>query len=157
MSHLKKYNNNPWSWQGVYKPITNSIEQSPSLKANSSSASQEILRILSNKMFITGGTISHHLSLSCTMSVQFTWTPPYFLKVHFKIILTSTRSYYKRPASFPFAHPNPVCTSPIRAKCPTHLILLNSVTEVIFAEELFFRWDVTVVCYSMISRSLILV
>jgi len=71
------------------------------------------------------------------MSVEFTCTLPYFLKIRFKIILHSTRSYYKWPASLPFAHPNPVCTSAMRFKCPTHLILLNSVAEVIFGEELF--------------------
>ena len=61
------------------------MEQSPSLQADSSSASQEIPRILLNKTFITGGTISHQLSLSWTMSVQFTYTTPYFLMIVLKL------------------------------------------------------------------------
>jgi len=114
------------------------MEQSTSLKSDSSSASQELSHILLN-------TVVHYqrhnipplvpvLHQVSTVHVHF---PIFFLKIRFKIILPFTRSCYKWPASFPFAHPNPVCTSPTRAKCPTHVILLNSVTEVISGEELF--------------------
>jgi hypothetical protein len=58
---LKRSNSifcNPCSMQGFFKEITKSMEQSP-LKANSSSASQELPRILWNTKF---HYTLHHIS-----------------------------------------------------------------------------------------------
>jgi hypothetical protein len=82
---------------------THWTEGSPSWEANSSSASQEIFRILWNKRFISEFTTARHLSLPCP--------PSHILKIHLNIIFPTTLRSSKLSLSLRFPHQNPVCTS----------------------------------------------
>ena len=113
--------------------LTHSMEQSSSLEATRSSASQEIPRILWNPK------VHYRIQkcLSSARSIQF--MPPYSTvwKSIFNIILPSMPGSSKWSLSLRFPHQNPVYTStfPIRATCPAHLILLDLITRTILDEE----------------------
>lgn len=87
------------------------------------------------RRFITVFTATRHWSLSLMRSIQS--TPPLcFLKVHFNITLpfTTRSSNWFFPSRFP---PNPFIqmSSPLWAKCPAYLVLLDLNTRIIFAES----------------------
>jgi len=65
------------------------------------------------------------------------------MKIHFNITLPSTRGSFKWSPCLRFPHLYAPLLSPIRAKCPCHLIFLYLITRIIFGEG----------CRSLISSS----
>ena len=60
-----------------------------------------------------------------------------FSKIHFNIILPSKSECSKWSPFLSFSHQHPICTShfPIRATCPSHLSLLDLITQRVSDEE----------------------
>ena len=63
----------------------------------------------------------------------------YYFKIHIHITLPFKPGSSKRSLSLRYPHQNPVCISPIRAKYPAHLILLDMITQITFGEVLIVR------------------
>ena len=117
--------------------LTYSMQQSPSWEANQFSASQEIPCILRNPK------VHYHV---------YKWPPPVptlsqinpvhahphpFLKIHHNIILPTMpgSSKWRLSFTFPTKTLHAPLLFPICATCPTHLILLNMINQIILGEE----------------------
>ena len=117
--------------------LTYSMVYSPSWAANWFAASQEIPRISRNPkvhyrthkrpppVSILGQPNPVHLPTS------------HFLEIHPNIIHPSTPRSPQWSPSLRFPHQDPIhhLSSPIRATCPAHLILLDFITRTILGEE----------------------
>ena len=116
----------------IKQGLANSVQQSPSWEANSSSASQEIPRILWNTK--VHYRIHRTLSLSWAWAIHFMLPHPTFLKIHFNIVLLSTRRSVKLSVSLRSRHQNLYAPllSPIHATCPGDLTLLGLITRIMF-------------------------
>ena len=89
------------------------------------------------RRFITALTSVRHLSLSWANPVQSTYPHPTFWR---SILILSTHLGLGLPSGlFPSGFPTKnlyaPLSSPIRATCPAHLILLNFITRTILGEE----------------------
>ena len=114
-----------------------SMAQSSSWEANWFAASQEIPRISRNPKFITALTSVRYLSLSWASPIQSiyphptSWRSILILSTHLRLCLPSGLF----PSGFPTKTLYTPLSSPIRATCPTHLILLDFITRTILGEE----------------------
>ena len=87
--------------------------------------------------FITTFTSARHLSLSWANSIQSMLPTSHFLNIHLNIILPSTPGSSKWSLSFRFptkAFYKPLL-SPIHAKCPAHLFIIDLITKMILDEQ----------------------
>ena len=89
------------------------------------------------RRFIIALTSVRHLSLSCASPIQSTYPHPTYwrsiliLFTHLRLGLPSGLF----PSSFPTKTLYAPLSSPIRATCPAHLILLEFITRTILGEE----------------------
>ena len=117
--------------------LTYSMVQSPSWEANWFAASQEILRILRNPKV-------HYRTHKRPPPVSILGQPnpvhiptSHLLEIHPNIIHPSTPRSPQWPLSLRFPQQDPIhpLSSPIRATCPAHLILLDFITRTLLGEE----------------------
>ena len=89
------------------------------------------------RRFITALTSVRHLSLSWANPIQSTyphptsWRSSLILSTHLRLGLPSGLF----PSGFPHQYPIQPLSSPIRATCPAHLILLDFITRTILGED----------------------
>ena len=117
--------------------LTYSMVQSPSWEANWFAASQEIPQTSRNPKV-------HYRTHKRPPPVSILGQPKpvpiptsHFLEIHSNIIHPSTPRSPQWSPSLRFPHQDSVhpLSSPIRATCPAHLILLNFITRTILGEE----------------------
>ena len=117
--------------------LTYFMVQSPSWEANWFAASQEIPAFHGTRRFITALTSVRHLSLPWTSPIQSiyphptSWRSILILSTHLLLGLSSGLV----PSGFPTKNLYTPLSSPIRATCPAHLILLDFITRTILGEE----------------------
>ena len=117
--------------------LTYSMVQSPSWEANRFAANQGIPRI-SRKPKVHYRTHKRPPSLSILGQPNPVHIPTsHLLEIHPNIIHPSTPRSPQWSLSFRFPHQDPIhpVSSPIRATCPAHLILLDFITRTILGEE----------------------
>ena len=111
--------------------------QSPSWEANWFAASQEIPRISQNPK-VHYRTHKRPPPVSILGKPSLVHIPTsHFLEIHPNIIHPSTPRSPLWSPSLRFPHQDPIhpLSSPIRATCPAHLILLDFITRTILGEE----------------------
>ena len=117
--------------------LTYSMVQSPSWEATWFAASQEIPCISRNPK-VHYCTRKHPLPVSILGQPYPVHIPTsHLLEIQLNIIHPSTPRSPQWSPSLRFPHQDPIhpLSSPIRATCPTHLILLNFITRTILGEE----------------------
>ena len=125
------------TWRVRQILLTHSTVQSPSWAAIWFAASQEIPRISWNPKV-------HYHTHKCPPPVSILGQPnpvhiptSHLLEIHPNIINPSTTRSPQWSLSLQFPHQDPIhpLSSPIRATCPAHLILLDFITRMILGEE----------------------
>ena len=126
--------------------FSNSTEYIPSWEADTSSASQEILRILWNQKF------RHrvHKSPPTARSAQ-----SYFLKLHSNIIhllLGLPNGHF--PSGFPTKTLCDLSSPPypIRTTCPAHFTLLDLISRIVICEQ-HKSWSISLSSFSSLALS----
>ena len=117
--------------------LTYSMVQSPSWEANWFAASREIPRISQN-LKVHYRTHKHPPPVSILGQPYPVHIPTsHLLEIHPNIIHPSTPRSLQWSLSLRFPHQDPVhlLSSPIRATCPAHLILLDFIIRTILGEE----------------------
>ena len=123
-------------WEGEVRD-TYSMVQSSSWAANRFAASQEIPRISRNPKV-------HYRTHNCPSPVCILGQPnpvhiptSHLLEIHPNIIHPSTPKSPQWSPSLRFPHQDSIhpLSSPIRATCPAHLILLDFITRTILGEQ----------------------
>jgi len=135
--------------------VTDSMEKSPSWKANSSSASQEISIPLPILLWSPKFHYCVHKGRPLTFILSYMHPvhtfPPYFRKIRFNI--SSTPRSYK--CSLPFRSSKQILyaflTSPMSATCLANHILLDLITVIVF-DEVYSLWSSSSVQSSPASR-----
>ena len=110
------------------------------------------------RRFITALTSVHHLSLSWARPIQSiyphptSWRSILILSTHLRLGLPSGLF----PSGFPTKTLYTPLTTPIRATCPAHLILLDFITRTILGEEYkSFRTSLCNLLHSPVTSSLL--
>ena len=111
--------------------LTNSMEQSPSWKANRFSASQ-IPTLYGTRIFVTMTTSAHHLSLSSARSIQS--MHPHATLWRSILSLSSHLCLHLQNGLFPQVSPPKPCMHPCSCPYVPHLVL-DLITWIIFGEE----------------------
>jgi hypothetical protein len=94
------------------------MEQSPTLEAKSSSASQKIFPVFYvTRRFIAVFTTARYSPLSWARSIQSMYSQPIYFKIHFNIILLSTPWSFRQTVSFRFPHQSPLHASAVSDTC----------------------------------------
>ena len=119
-----------------FYPLTHSMKHSPSWEGNSSSAIQEILRILWNpKVHYPEFANACHLSVWWASSIVHTPTS-HFLKNHNNIFpYTPVSPKLSLSLRFSTKTPYTPILSPKRATCPAHLILLDFIIRTMLGKD----------------------
>jgi len=112
------------------------MEQNPSSEANSRSSSQEIPRLLWKLKVLYRVPKSPSLVLSWARRIQSTTSHPMSLR---SVLILSSYLFLRLPSGlFPSGFLTEILytflISPIRAKSPTYLILLDFITLIIFVK-----------------------
>ena len=132
--------------------LTYSMDQSPSWEANWFAASQEIPRISQNPKV-------HYRTHKRPSPVSILGQPnpvhiptSHLLEIHSNIIHPFTTRSPQWSLSLRFPHQDPIhpLSSPIRATCPAHLILLDFITRTILGEE--YRSFSSTLCFPLHSN-----
>ena len=111
--------------------------QSPSWEANRFQLVKKFPAFYGTRRFITTSTRARHLPLSWFSSIQS--IPPHPTSWRFILILFSHLRLGLPSGLFPSGFPTKTLytplSSPIRAICPAHLVLLDFITRTILGEE----------------------
>ena len=134
------------------------MAQSPSWEANRFEASQEFPRISLNPKV-------HYRTHKRPPPVSILGQPnpvhiptSHLLEIHLNIIHPSTPKSLQRSLSLRFPHQDPIhpLSSPIRATCPAHLILLDFITRKILGEGYkSFSYSLCNLLHSPVTSSLL--
>jgi hypothetical protein len=129
------------------------MEPSPSSESNGFSV-KKFPNLYGSRRFVTAFTRARHLFLSWASSIQF--MPPHSWRC---ILILSSYLRLGLPSSLFLSFPTKtLCTpllSPIRATCPTHIIILDLITRMILAEYRSLSSSLCSFLYSSVTSSLL--